>query len=189
MEWAAEESQRMARAREKLAELDQRRGLAHRQMDRGVEGTVRDHARRLFLDDELPEQNRSQATPEQHVQFDSGCFLQPRTGAMDTEHINQQVLSCDTAEGILGIFDANLSQFNASGIILTLLSIAKKPDNFKVRRDPSFSLLLAGASRALSSPAVLPEYLVNMTWAVAKLGLRNKPLLDAISSSLLTRLS
>lgn len=154
-EWSAEESQRLARARAKLAELDHRLGRGDRQ--HGTSASAVGHRRWLFPEEEWPEQDQDQAIPptaQEKLEITARCFVELQTGAGCVENIREEVLQCSSAGDILEVCDAKLSQFTVSATVSALAQIAQKPDNFKVRRDPSFSLLLARASQALSQHTV-----------------------------------
>lgn len=90
---------------------------------------------------------------------------------------------------MMSICESKLSEFSALGTLAAVSQIAEKPDNFKVRRDASFALLLGRAADVLAVLEATPQELVNTSWAVAKLGLRNPTLLNAIASASITRLT
>jgi len=100
-----------------------------------------------------------------------------------------EVVGCKTADEMMSICESRLSEFSSVGTLAAVQQLADCTDNFKVRRDVSFSLLLSRTADVLGVLSATPEELVSTSWAVAKLGLRNAPLLNSIASAALTRLA
>jgi len=88
----------------------------------------------------------------------------------------------------LDICERKLCQFSALGTLSALHLVAQRPDNFKVRRDVAFAALTARAAAVLGSLEATPQELVSAAWAVAKLGLKNRPLLDSLSAQAIAKL-
>mmetsp|Transcript_3454 Transcript_3454/g.9852 ORF Transcript_3454/g.9852 Transcript_3454/m.9852 type:complete len:89 (+) Transcript_3454:91-357(+) len=86
------------------------------------------------------------------------------------------VLRCETAESIMAACEKGMQQFSASETLAAIHLVARRADNFKVRRDPVFAELVGRTAVAVASSDVLPRELAGTSWAVAKLGLRNWPL-------------
>lgn len=80
---------------------------------------------------------------------------------------------------MMSICESKLSEFSALGTLAAVSQIAEKPDNFKVRRDASFALLLGRAADVLAVLEATPQELVNTSQGVAKLGLRRPSLLNS----------
>jgi len=145
--------------------------------------TVAEAAVRLSFDRKMtPSGHRPEISLHGHA--DAGAALLTELAeSISAKLIREEVARCSTAEAIMATCDVKLTQFSVLGTLDTLRALADMQDNFKVRREPSFVQLLGRTADILDQYRLEARDVVGTSWAVARLGLQSRSLLDAVASA------
>mmetsp|Transcript_77823 Transcript_77823/g.241136 ORF Transcript_77823/g.241136 Transcript_77823/m.241136 type:complete len:133 (+) Transcript_77823:2-400(+) len=95
--------------------------------------------------------------------------------------LNRELTRCKTVAGLLAVCRARASQFDAINMVTALHGIAKSRGGVEVQEDPAFVSLMG--SLLASASSLQAQGICNTAWSLARLQVRDKPLLDALSAA------
>jgi len=105
--------------------------------------------------------------------------------------VNEEIMSKVNAKQILGVVEKHFDKFNIVNFVTALHRVAKAPDGAEAVSDPRFGKLLRTVQMLCTDGTARkdPYSLVSTLWAIAKLGLKDYEMIEAIAEEVLVQIN